>query len=166
MQPFAITLMTCEGVPMIWQGQEFGEIYGKHDHGGSRVLAARPLHWNYFYEESGRTLANLYRKLGKLRKEHAALTSRYSFYFYLESDPDHGLVAFLRKSSEESVTDQILVIANFSNVDREIVLPLDKGSWKEVLTPSHSEEFTLDQQGSISISAPSNYGKIFAQTMN
>ncbi len=38
LHPFAVILMTGEG---IWQGQEFGEIYGKHDYGDSWVLAAR-----------------------------------------------------------------------------------------------------------------------------
>ncbi|MEH1787518.1 MAG: hypothetical protein V7L23_18575 [Nostoc sp.] len=27
LQPFAIALYTCQGIPMLWQGQEFAENY-------------------------------------------------------------------------------------------------------------------------------------------
>ncbi len=162
MQPFAISLMTCEGIPLIWQGQEFGEIYGKHDDGGSRVLAARPLHWNYFYEESGSTLVNLYRKLGKLRKDYVALRSRCSYYYHIESNLNEGIAAYLRKTSFESDTNAVLVVLNFSEGTKNISLPLHEGRWEEVLTPENQEVLNVNGEP-VHIEVSSNYGKIFAR---
>lgn len=161
MQPFAISLMTCEGIPLLWQGQEFGEVYGKLDQGGSRVLAARPLHWNYFYEESGRTLVNLYRKLGQLRSQHAALRSRQSYYFHQHSNLQNGLVAYLRKSENPADMADLLVVLNFSEQAQVLTLPLQAGRWTELLIGNESME--LPQDGNVEIQVPSNFGKIYAQ---
>lgn len=162
LQPFAIALMCAEGVPLIWQGQEFGEIYGKHDDGGSRVLAARPLHWNYFYEPNGKALVTLYRRLGSLRKTYPALRSRQSYYYYENSRLGEGLVAFLRQSPD-SEGQNVLVIINFSTEARMIRLPMGKGSWMEQLEESNPESITLGQDTEVEIWVPSNFGKIFVQ---
>ncbi len=160
LQPFAIALMTAEGVPLLWQGQEFGEIYGKHDDGGSRVLAARPLHWNFFYEKNGRTLVNLYRRLGQLRHRYQALRSRQSYYYHEHSRLDKGLVAFLRIS--ESPED-VLVLINFSEHDAHLTVPFAAGRWQEQLVPDSEEVLAVDKTGEYEVFLPANYGKIFAR---
>ncbi len=159
LQPFAIALMTCEGVPLIWQGQEFGEIYGKHDDGGSRVLAARPLHWNYFYEPGGRILTNLYRALGQLRKKHDAFRSRSSYYYYQQSNPGRGLVAWKRE--DPSGQHPALVLVNFSEVDQDITLPIESGTWQEQLGGDQAETLHLNSAEERVIRVPSNFGKIY-----
>lgn len=159
LQPFAIALMTCEGVPLIWQGQEFGEIYGKHDDGGSRVLAARPLHWNYFYEQDGRALTNLYRKLGQMRQQYAALRSRQSYFYYQHSNLGSGLVAWLRQSPSNGA--DVLVLINFSEYGQNITVPMKAGTWVEQLNSISPETVTAAADGEYSIYVPSNYGKIF-----
>jgi 1,4-alpha-glucan branching enzyme len=160
LQPFAIALMTAEGVPLLWQGQEFGEIYGKHDDGGSRVLAARPLHWNFFYEKNGRILVNLYRRLGQLRHRYQALRSRQSYYYHEHSRLDKGLVAFLRISESSS---NVLVLINFSEQDAHLTVPLESGQWHEQLVPDSEELLSIEQNGEYDIFLPANYGKIFAK---
>ena len=163
LQPFAIALMSAEGVPLLWQGQEFGEIYGKHDDGGSRVLAARPLHWNYFYETAGRTLVNLYRRLGDLRHRFDALRSRRSYYYHEHSDLQKGLVAYLRLSENETGVP-VLVIINFNDHDMSLAIPFSPGVWNEQLTPENAETVNVDNHGEYTVNVPSNYGKIFART--
>ena len=162
LQPFAIALMTAEGVPLLWQGQEFGEIYGKHDDGGSRVLAARPLHWNFFYEKNGRTLVNLYRRLGQLRHRFQALRSRQSYYYHEHSKLDKGLVAFLR-TPDSSDNSPVLVLINFSEHDASITVPFYAGHWQEQLVRDSEEVLAIDQTGEYEVFLPANYGKIFTR---
>lgn len=165
LQPFAIALMSAVGVPLLWQGQEFGEIYGKHDDGGSRVLAARPLHWNYFYEQSGRSLVNLYRRMAQLRQQYQALRSRNAYYHYQESDLARGLLAYQRiPDNNDDPTSMILI--NFSDHNASIKVPFPRtGHWLEYINshaPAQAEtlEVTTDYQV-IEIMVPSNYGKVF-----
>ena len=82
LQPYAIALLTCVGIPMLWAGQEFAENTGVATSGQARPRGYRPLHWDYFYnvaeEPDGATvlpLVTLYRKLGALRRGHPALRS-------------------------------------------------------------------------------------------
>lgn len=161
LQPFAIALMTAEGVPLLWQGQEFGEIYGKHDDGGSRVLAARPLHWNFFYEPSGRALVQLYRKLGQLRHQVAALRSRSSYYHYEHSDLARGLVAYQRNPNNPN-DSSVMVLLNFGSEDGYLSVPFPKsGRWVEHLNGAQEVIDLPPGQTEVTLTAPSNYGKIF-----
>jgi maltooligosyltrehalose trehalohydrolase len=164
MQPLAIALMTCVGVPLLWQGQEFGETYGKHDDGGSRVLAARPLHWNYFYEPGGRALANLYRRLGQLRHELEALRSRAAWYHHDRSDPSRGLIAYQRCPGH-GAEPTVVVLLNFGPADGAIQVPFPRpGRWIDRLDGTEAEgAFVIDlppNETDVSVDVPSNYGRI------
>jgi maltooligosyltrehalose trehalohydrolase len=44
LQPYAIALYTCQGIPMLWQGQEFADSYNLPDDGSGRVHLARMTH--------------------------------------------------------------------------------------------------------------------------
>ena len=165
MQPFAIALMTAVGVPILWQGQEFGEIYGKHDDGGSRVLAARPLHWNYFYEDSGRALVRLYRRLGRLRKDLQALRSRNAYYHHDRSDLARGLVAYQR-TPDNAAEPAVMVLLNFGDYDGDLTVPFPRaGQWVERLNDgAGAAPETLDLaagQTGANVRIPPNYGKLF-----
>ncbi|MCI5120832.1 MAG: hypothetical protein D3908_06515 [Candidatus Electrothrix sp. AUS4] len=162
LQPFAIALMTAEGVPLLWQGQEFGEIYGKGDIGGSRVLAARPLHWNFFYEREGRTLVNLYRRLGKLRHQFSALRSRNSLFYRQCSKLDKGLVAYLRLPEEQN-DPAVLVLINFSDQDGALRVPFSSGRWQEQMVPEKKETIKVSRSGDYEVYLSSNSGKIFVR---
>ena len=65
-QPYVIALYTGKGVPMLWQGQEFGENWNMPGGGIGRNLFERPLHWEYFYDPYGKTLVRLHRIMGGL----------------------------------------------------------------------------------------------------
>lgn len=162
LQPFAIALLTAEGVPLLWQGQEFGEIYGKHDDGGSRVLAARPLHWNYFYEPGGRALVQLYRRLGGLRRRYQALRSRQSYFHYDRSDLNRGLLAYQRDPDDPN-EPAVMVLLNFGDQDGELSIPFPKaGRWTEQLNGQPAETLNLglgDTERPVRV--PANYGKLF-----
>lgn len=164
LQPFAIALMTALGVPLLWQGQEFGEVYGKHDDGGSRVLAARPLHWNFFYETGGRTLTNLYRRLGRLRHCYQCLRSRQSWYYPDRSDLGRGLVAYLR-SPDDPALPAAMVLINFGAVAGTLQVPFPyPGRWLDCLHgASEQDAWPLDLAAhatDVAMTIPSNYGRI------
>src|SRR5205085_12621332 len=45
LQPFAVALYTCSGVPMLFQGQEFAENYVLTESGSTRVGIRRGVHF-------------------------------------------------------------------------------------------------------------------------
>jgi hypothetical protein len=64
-QPLAIALYTCQGIPMLWEGEEFGDDYNFPGDGSARVNLRRDTHWEYFYDDYGVPLARLYRRRPK-----------------------------------------------------------------------------------------------------
>ena len=164
LQPLAIALMTAEGVPLIWQGQEFGEYYGLPDSGNLRVLAARPLHWDLFYEPGGRALVRLYRTLASLRRAHPALRSRKHVFYSGESRLERGLVAYRR--DPDGSGSKVMVLINFGpDGSASLQIPFPAGRWTEQinsLEPSPTpESFDLSSDSVVNIDVPSYYGKIF-----
>ncbi len=53
LQPYLIATLMSKGIPMLWQGEEFGENYFLPDFGAGRVALLRPLRWDYFYDDAG-----------------------------------------------------------------------------------------------------------------
>lgn len=161
LQPLAIALMTSVGVPLLWQGQEFGEIYGKPDDGGARVLAGRPLHWEFFYEEGGRQLVNLYRRLGQLRKSLACLRSNQAYYYYQHSMPQYGLAVYSRISQDANEPDA-MVLLNFGADEGVLHVPFPKvGAWEEQLNGDNEIIQVTDTASTIAVNISSHYGKLF-----
>ena len=167
MQPFAIALLTAEGVPLIWQGQEFGEYYGLPDGGDLRVLASRPLHWDLFYEPGGKALVNLYRVLAKLRHDLPALRSRGHVFYEYESRLHEGLVLYRRDDS--SSNQKVMVLINFSgNSHAHIKVPFAAGTWTEQINSlgehQNPEVIHMEHDGVVDVHVPSYYGKIFVSS--
>src|SRR5262249_17383626 len=52
-QPYLIGLFTAKGIPMLWQGEEFGENYWVPPGGVGRVMLLRPVRWDDFYDDVG-----------------------------------------------------------------------------------------------------------------
>jgi 1,4-alpha-glucan branching enzyme len=161
LQPFVIGLYTSQGVPMLWQGQEFAEDYSIPGGGFTRVLARRPLHWEHFYDQAGKGLVRLYRILGGLRRDHQALRSRRSWYYHLESRPSEGLIAYRREA--EAPEEIVVVFLNFSDFDQTLTLPFPRaGLWRECI--DNNEEITVGADGDIiDVRVPSNYGRVFVR---
>jgi 1,4-alpha-glucan branching enzyme len=96
----ASLLLTAPSVPMIWMGQEFGEVAPK-------TLDRQPLDWILLDNERNRGLFNHYKALIHLRKTNPALYS--SNYEPVMNDYARGLLAFKRWNHEGNV---IVVVAN------------------------------------------------------
>lgn len=167
-QPYVIALYTAKGIPMLWQGQEFGEDWSVPDAGLGRNLFARPLHWEYFYDEPGRVLVNLYRRLGALRRRLRALGSR--GYFYYQDDARHreqGVIAFRRRvdGNGEHLSEDVLVLINFSDRSASVWSAFPRaGVWTEQLDKDFSAAVTIEVASDgewHEVRVPSNYGAIF-----
>jgi 1,4-alpha-glucan branching enzyme len=163
MQPYFIALYTCKGIPMLWQGQEFGENWGVPGDGIGRNLYERPVHWEYFYDGPGKALVRLHRILGKLRRNTQALSSRGYFFYYFESEHLNKKVIAYRRNSTGGQPEQSAMIAlNFSGQTQEIWLPFPKaGQWTEQIDGHHAavQVDTDDQWKPVTV--PGNYGVVF-----
>src|SRR5262249_49979287 len=171
LQPFVIALYTCQGIPMLWQGQEFAENWVLPDSGNGRVAFRRDVNWEYFYDDFGGPLIRLYRILGRLRRTYPALRSRESFYYNIDSRPGDGLLAYRRESTANQQV--AIVFLNFSDTSTSLRVPFPApGSYVELIdqdvrsvlgTPPW--EIQVNTAGDMrDVQIPANYGCIFAST--
>jgi 1,4-alpha-glucan branching enzyme len=166
LQPFAIALYTCQGTPMLWEGQEFAENYILPASGDLRVHFRRNVHWEYFYDDYGGPLVRLYRVLGRLRHTYPALRSRESFYDNVHSRPADGMVVYHRRSP---AAGQIaLIFLNFSDTPRSISVPFpEPGTYREMIDHdlrSRPFDISVDHPNqTIAVDVPSNYGYVFVK---
>ena len=139
-QPFIIGLYTGKGIPMLWQGQEFGENWGVPGWGVGRNLFERPLHWEYFYDQPGKALVRLHRILGALRRSRRALNARgFFYYFNLQEHLDQGVVAYRREADPApgQAAERLVVALNFSDRDADVWIPFPfAGQWDEQIDGS------------------------------
>ena len=169
LQPYVIALYTCQGVPMLWQGQEFGQNDILASGGNARISIRREMRWEYFYDAPGQALIRLYRILGHLRRTCRALRSRESFYYFQQSRPADGVVAYHRIApSAGTEPEQVAVVfLNFSDHAQELSVPFPRaGTYRERLDdplPSGShQDITAHADGEWkTISVPSNYGAVY-----
>jgi maltooligosyltrehalose trehalohydrolase len=111
-QPYLIALLTAKGTPLLSEGQEFCENYWVPDSGDGRVMVYRPMRWNYFYDDDGKGIIRLVRKLTKIRRGGAQFSDG-DHYFYNEYAEFNakGLLAFSR-----SVGGRFsLIVVNFTS---------------------------------------------------
>ncbi len=80
-QPFLIALLTSTAVPLVPNGQEFGEEYvlPEDDKGTVRRIRSRALRRELRQDSIGRPLTALHTRLANLRNEHPALRSPYIY---------------------------------------------------------------------------------------
>lgn len=168
MQALAIALYTSQGVPMLWEGEEFADDYNLPDNGFARIDLRRDTHWEYFYDEFGGALVSLYRRLGQLRRSNRALRSRESFYYWQQSLQGNQLLAYHRHAAADpSGPEQYaMVILNFGPATDTITVPFPKaGVWTEKLDASFRPApvtITAAAPGDAhTVTVPSNYGYIF-----
>jgi 1,4-alpha-glucan branching enzyme len=168
MQPLAIALYTSQGIPMLWEGEEFADDYNLPDNGFARIDLRRDTHWEYFYDEYGSQLVSLYRRLGQLRRASRALRSRESFYYWQQSLQGNQLLAYHRHAPADvsGPEEYAMVLLNFGPSAATISVPFPKaGVWTEKVDASfRAAPLTIgvaapgDAQ---TITVPSNYGCIF-----
>ncbi len=170
LQAHAIALYTLQGIPMLWQGQEFADNYGLPDTGLARVHLERNTHWEYFYDQFGLPLVKLYRRLGTLRRSVRALRSRSSYYYWLQSLQGTQVLIYSRHAAAAGVLPEswALVLLNFSEVAADVNAPFPvAGTWREMLDNSLRPaplELTPATDGELlPVQVPSNYGQIWVK---
>ena len=170
LQPHAIALYTLQGIPMLWQGQEFADNYNLPDTGLSRVHLARVTHWEYFYDAYGSPLVGLYRRLGALRGSVRALRSRSSYYYNQQSLQGSQVVIYSRHAVADvtGAESWALVLLNFASVDCTVAAPFPMaGTWREMLDDSFRStplEVAPTSDGqAVSVQVPSNYGQVWVK---
>ena len=170
LQPHAIALYTLQGIPMLWQGQEFADNYDLPGNGLSRVHLARVTHWEYFYDSDGSPLVSLYRRLGALRRSVRALRSRSSYYYYQQSLQGNQVLIYSRHAAADAGGSEswALVLLNFAGADSAVAAPFPAaGTWREMVddafrtTPYEVTPATGGQ--TISVTVPSNYGQVWVK---
>lgn len=156
-QPYLIAFLTAKGIPMLWQGQEFGENYFLPDGGTGRVRLLRPVRWDYFYDDIGKSLVDLSRKLLTLRKGCPELRQGEHFFFNdYQHFLSHGLLLFQRSLGATTT----LVAVNFTDYDQSAPFTFTKaGEYKEQL--QNADNFTAHTGQERWLTIPSNYGKIW-----
>jgi len=163
-QPYVIGLYTGKGIPMLWNGQEFGENWGVPGGGFGRNLFERPLHWEYFYDRAGKSLIRLYRILGSLRRSRRALNARgFFYYFNLQEHLDQGVVAYRREADPApgQAAEHLVVALNFFDRDADVWIPFPlAGQWVEQIDGTSAVSVAADGQG-VRVKIPSNYGAIY-----
>lgn len=158
LQPYLIGMLTAKGMPMLWQGQEFGENYYIPEQGFGRVMLWRPVRWDYFYDPIGKSAIALIRKLVKLRRQQSQFRNgNYFFYNHYDRYHSKNVLLFSRQYA-----DQFSLIAlNFSDSEQSVPFwfPIS-GDYQEELhgqnnlsgVPSYEEYW---------VNIPSNYGRIW-----
>ena len=139
---YATLLFTSQGIPMLFQGQEFGLQTGWTDVNNNgnydeEKLQYRPVNWTVLETEEGQEHLDYYKKLTKLRKINPTFYKG-TFYDLYRYSNQNVIVYGYKDESPESNNDQIVVIANFSSLDREIqnVPFFSDGNWFNVLDPT------------------------------
>src|SRR6476646_10023793 len=159
LQPYLIGMLLGKGLPMLWQGEEFGENYFLPEFGAGRVALLRALRWDFFYDAPGQGLVKLVRELLHIRKNRPQLRNG-AYYFFNDWDRylSKGLLLFARYSGPAYT----LVAINTSDVDQTVPFSFPiGGSYVEEL---HGGDLNLSgivplQETLLTI--PSHYGRIW-----
>jgi 1,4-alpha-glucan branching enzyme len=157
-QPYLIALLTSKGVPMLWQGQEFGSNSVVPDSGLGRVMLFRPVRWDFFYDDVGKSLIGLVRNLLRVRRNGPQFRST-DYFFYNDWDryESRGVLLYSRSDAQRFS----LVALNFTDSDQTVLFRFPRaGMYREEL---HGED-NLNAVGAgeeRSVRVPSNYGRIW-----
>ena len=145
---YATLMFTARGIPMLFQGQEFGLKTGWTDANGNgdyeEKLQYRPIDWSYLETDEGQSHFSHYSKLASFRKKNPALWKG-QFYDLWRYTSERVIVYGYKDESENNNNDQVVVIANFSNEDQTIynVPFLSSGYWHNLFN-NENDLFTED----------------------
>lgn len=159
-QPYLIALLTAKGIPLLWQGQEIGENYWVPPDGLGRVRLYRPVRWDYFYDDVGKSTIRLIRRLLTLRRQLSELREG-DYYFYNDwaHYQSHGILLFSRSTASHFT----LVALNFSSDDQAISFAFPRtGTYDEMLHGEPGDTLIGIVAGTnTTLEVPSNYGRIW-----
>ena len=177
-QPYAIALFCAPGVPIIQNGQEFGEdhwlIEYKDDIASRRVLP-RPLRWKLQSDQIGSALGKLYKRLIEIRKNYPGLKARnfspqnweeWQTRFNPEGygiDTEKQVVIFRRWSDVEmQERQQFVVVLNFSDKPKPVKVHFpEDGTWTDLLS-EYDGSWKIDvKNNTFEFEVGPNWGHIF-----
>jgi 1,4-alpha-glucan branching enzyme len=158
-QPYLIALMTAKGTPLLSEGQEFCENYWIPANGYGRVMLYRPVRWNYFYDNDGKPIIRLLRKLTKIRRGGTQFSDgQHFFYNDYNNFNSKGLLAFSRQVGNTFS----LVVVNFTNQEQTTSFASFPTSGNYVEEIEGGQNLNGVVAGAAqTISVPSNYGCIW-----
>jgi 1,4-alpha-glucan branching enzyme len=152
---FLATLMfTSMGIPMLFQGQEFGFQSGWNDDNGNgnwdeEKLGYRAVDWSLLNTDVGQSHLSHYSKMAKFRKINPAF-SKGTFHDLYRFVNEKVIVYGYKDESDGNNNDQVVVIANFSASDKTVynVPFLSGGNW-----------YNITEQGNDLYTGDGNYGE-------
>ena len=157
-RPFAIGLLLAKGIPMLWQGQEIVENYDVPDSGPARIGTLRPVRWERFYDDEGKAMIRLYRRLIALRRREAVF--RHGSHFFHNNWHQHqwrGLLLFERYSDNASA----LVVLNFSEYDHQVNFTFQRsGDYLEQLQGEDKFE-GIEAGDTLTLLVPAHDGRVW-----
>ena len=158
-QPYLIGLLLSKGVPLLWQGQEFGENYFLPDFGEGRVSLLRPLRWDFFYDAFGQQLVKLVRTLLRIRRDRSHMRHG-EFYFFNNWDryQRDGVLLFARFDGPQ----YSLVALNFGDVERQVPFwfPVG-GNYVEELHGGELDLKAIVPLQEVGLTIPAHYGRVW-----
>ena len=157
-QPYLIGLLCSKGIPMLWQGQEIGECYYIPEeilHIG-RVVVPRPVRWEFFYDNVGKSIIRLTRKLTQIRMENSEFRLG-DYYFYNHNYYLSKNILVFRRTFGDALS---IVMLNFADNDwPEISFTMPQSGYcKEKI--EEIDHGWVNQDSSYKFKINSNYGLI------
>ncbi len=157
-QPYLIGILAARGIPMLWQGQEFGENYYIPDQGLGRVLIFRPVRWDYFYDPIGRNTIALVRKMIRLRLKHPQFRyGKHFFYNHYDRYLSRDVILFSRRYGNNFS----LIALNFGDQEQRVPFEFPfSGNYREELH-GYDNLKDISSGGDSWLTVPGNYGRIW-----
>jgi len=160
LQPYLIAILMSKGLPMLWQGEEFGENYFLPDFGTGRVTLLRALRWDYFYDTPGQRLVQLIRKLLRIRRSRAQIRrGAYFFFNDWQRYQSRGVLLFARYDGPAYT----LVAINVGDADQTVPFwfPIG-GNYLEELHDGALNLSGIAPLQETQLTIPSHYGRIWS----
>jgi 1,4-alpha-glucan branching enzyme len=159
LQPYLTCLLMSKGVPMLWQGEEFAENYFLPDFGMGRVSLLRPLRWDFFYDDSGKPIVGLVRKLLRIRRQRDHIR-RGTYFFFNDWDryQQLGILLFARNDGARYT----LVAVNVGDTAQSVPFwfPI-AGDYVEELHGGALDLKNVPALQQVWLNIPPNYGRIW-----
>lgn len=127
MDQVCVWLFTADGIPMLFNGNEFAEADEKHS-----MFGRTPLDWSALETDYGKYRHELVKKLSAIRQAHPAFTaaSGRNAMVWLETSLPDDVTAFIRRGKGETM----FVVQNWA--DKPLTVSVDFGR-KAAVTESY-----------------------------
>jgi 1,4-alpha-glucan branching enzyme len=175
-QPYIIALYTSPSVPMVPNGQEFGEDYWipENDEGTGRRIAPRPLRWKHANDNIGQSLRKLYRRMAQIRSASPSLRTGTFAPDYWEEwqsqfNPDglgidraKQVLIYRRSGRQNEKRHEFVIVLNFSHSGQQVrvCFPQD-GEWTDLLSDYSGSWRPSISGGSLDVVVGAHWGHVF-----